>query len=287
MRWWVLVCVGCFGCGRIGFDATADSGTADDATDAMPLPTGPFGPPMAVGELNTASSEDDISLTGDLREIYFMTARTGSNRLHVATRASASDLWSTPSEVLDFGTDLNNPRISNDGLSIYFASGRAPNAGSSDLWFATRPDRSAAWSTPQPLPGINTAENEIEPWMLDTQRVLYFTMSSMGIMRAERGSVADAFAPATVVAPLVATGYQGTAWVDESEQLVVFHSDATPDRELFYATRLPPEDWATPMLMTELNSSSSDADAWVSPDGHVVFFVSTRNGNYDVFMATR
>jgi hypothetical protein len=285
VRWYGLLVLGCVGCGRIGFDPT--SGSSDSAIDAVPFPTGPFGPPMVVGELNTTSSEDDISLTGDLLEIYFMTARTGSNRLHRATRASASELWSTPIEVLDLGTNLNNPRISNDGLSIYFQTGSAPNVGMSDLWFATRPDRSAAWLPAEPLPGINTTENEIEPWMLDTRRVLYFTMSSMGIMRAERSSASESFGPATVVGPLVASGYQGTAWVDESEQLVLFHSDTTPDRELWYSTRSAGEDWAAPQLMTELNSPSSDADPWVSPDGHVVFFVSTRNGNYDVFMATR
>jgi hypothetical protein len=278
--------VGCVGCGRIGFDPT--SNPTDSAADAVPFPTGPFGPPMVVGELNTTSSEDDISLTGDLLEIYFMTARTGSNRLHKATRASATDLWSPPVEVLDLGTNLNNPRISNDGLSIYFQTGATPNVGMSDLWFATRPDRSSPWLPAEPLPGINTTENEIEPWMLDTRRVLYFTMSSMGIMRAERGSPSEPFGPATVVGPLVASGYQGTAWVDESEQLVLFHSDTTPDRELWYSTRNDAiENWAPPQLMTELNSSSSDADPWVSPDRHVVFFVSTRNGNYDVFMATR
>jgi hypothetical protein len=276
--------VACVGCGRIGFDATGDGGTG--GSDA-PLPSGPFGPPMLVGELNTMSSEDDISLTGDLREIWFMTARTGSNRLHKATRASASDLWSAATEVLDFGTDVNNPRISNDGLSIYFASGRTPNAGASDLWFATRPDRNSAWLPPEPLPGINTVENEIEPWMLDTRLVLYFTLSTMGIMRAERGSPTGPFGPATVVDALVLPGYQGTVWVDEREQLLLFHSDSTPNRELFYSARGPMESWAAPALMTELNSAASDADPWLSPDGHVAFFVSTRNGNYDVFMATR
>jgi hypothetical protein len=285
----VLVLAACGGCGRIGFDARADAanGAIDAAMIDAVLPTGPFGPPMVVGELNTTSSEDDISLTADLLEIYFMTARTGTNVLHRATRASATEPWSTPSEVLDLTVDINNPRISNDGLTLYFATGDAPNVGMQDLWFATRPDRSSPWQSPQPLPGINTTGNEIEPWMLDTQLVLYFTLSSSGIMRAERSSRTDPFGPATVVDPLVASGYQGTAWVDESEQLVLFHSDSTPNRELFYSTRVPAQDWAAPLVMSELNSPSSDADPWMSPDRHVVFFVSTRNGNYDVFMATR
>ena len=280
--------VGSVACGRIGFDPTGVDPTRDAATSIdAPLPTGPFGPPMVVGELNTTSAEDDISLTADLLEIYFMTSRTGSNRLHRATRATATDPWSPPTEVLDLGIDINNPRISGDGLSIYFSSDRTPNVGMADLWFASRPDRSAAWLPPEPLPGINTPENEIEPWMLDTQRVVYFTRSGSGIMRAERGSPSEPFGPPSVVAPLDGPGYEGTAWVDETERLVLFHSDRTPDRELFYSIRVGTADWAAPLLMTELNSASSDADPWMSPDRHVVFFVSTRDGNYDVFMATR
>ncbi|MFN0250328.1 MAG: TolB family protein [Kofleriaceae bacterium] len=45
--------------------------------------------------------------------------------------------------------------------------------------------------------------------------------------------------------------------------------------------------WGTPSLVTTVNSTSSDADPFVSDDGLSLWLVSDRNGNFDMFVSVR
>ena len=39
--------------------------------------------------------------------------------------------------------------------------------------------------------------------------------------------------------------------------------------------------------ITELATSSDERDAWLSPDGHRLYFSSNRSGNFDLYVASR
>ena len=37
----------------------------------------------------------------------------------------------------------------------------------------------------------------------------------------------------------------------------------------------------------EIDGPNAENDPWVSPDGHTIFFTSTRSGSLDIYTATR
>jgi hypothetical protein len=132
---------------------------------------------------------DDQSplLTGDgLSLFYGSTAPGGSGGLDIwmVTRPSLSAPWGTP---VNLGPTINSsandggPRLSPNGLSLYFVSNRAGGRGSYDIWIATRPTLSAPFGSPVNLgPAINSTADESDPHISADERTLVFTSSRLG-----------------------------------------------------------------------------------------------------------
>ena len=100
-------------------------------------------PVLAVG-LNSAQNDFRPNLRRDGLEIFFDSNRPGGIGgldLWKSTRASASDPWSTPTnlgaEVNSTANDLR-ASLSWDGTTLYFGSLRAGGEGSQDLYVITR-----------------------------------------------------------------------------------------------------------------------------------------------------
>jgi hypothetical protein len=105
---------------------------------------GEFGPPSLVPGINSPVDDGHPNVRRDGLEIYFYSQRSdlpgaqGGPDIHVATRASWRDPWSTP---VNLGPDINTPAsetrpsLSWDGTVLYFGSSRA---GSSDVYVTTR-----------------------------------------------------------------------------------------------------------------------------------------------------
>ncbi len=139
-----------FGSSRTGLGA-ADIYVSEQLAD------GSFAPATLVPELSSPLNENDPSLRHDGLEIIFQSNRTGSNGialdLWVATRASTLAAWSTP---VNLGSTINtvsaeqNPYLSADGATLFFASDRAGGAGGVDLYTGTRA---------LPMPGWNFTGN--------------------------------------------------------------------------------------------------------------------------------
>jgi hypothetical protein len=82
--------------------------------------------------------------------------------LYPAARARYSD-WSPPTNL---GTIVNSdfqdslPHVSENGLSLYFASTRPGGFGDEDIWLCQRAKRDDPWGTPVNLGNINTGVGE-------------------------------------------------------------------------------------------------------------------------------
>ncbi len=133
-----------------------------------------LGPP-----LNTTGNEGAQTITADGRHLYFTACNRadglGSCDIYYSRREASG--WSKPVNV---GPPLNTaawesqPSISVDGQSIFFASSRPGNIGTTDIWMATR-SASGNWNNPENLgPVINTRSNELSPFIHADNQTLYF-----------------------------------------------------------------------------------------------------------------
>jgi hypothetical protein len=84
------------------------------------------GPGTVVTELNSTANETSTFLSNDCLTTYFASSRSGSSQIYTATRPTVASTWTTPTEVATFdtATDDEDPWISNDQLTFYFASTR-------------------------------------------------------------------------------------------------------------------------------------------------------------------
>ena len=86
-------------------------------------------------ELNSFAREAAPSITADGQHLYFLSDRSGSRQLYVATRDEAGGFFVDPRRVelnVPGGISPRGPEISSDGLELYF-HGRGNNTPT-NLW---------------------------------------------------------------------------------------------------------------------------------------------------------
>ncbi|HUS28623.1 MAG TPA: hypothetical protein VMZ53_08940 [Kofleriaceae bacterium] len=285
-------------CGRVGFDETA-SGDATSGDSTMPdafevlVLDPPFGTPMLVSEISSASFEDDPTLSGDQLEVMFTSARPGGlggNDLWASSRASVSDPWPTPHDVVELSTAANdtNPELSRDGLSLVYSSG---TAGDQDLYFVTRASRAAPWGVATRLTAVSSGVNDFGGAMSDDLAAVYFASARGGSLDifAARGS-AGAWSSPVEITELSTAGVDTSPFVMLDETVMWFASDrpgTAGQHDIWVAIRPSPgAAFDPPLRIGQLATANDDSDPWVSPDGHVIYFSRTTTGT-DLYMATR
>jgi hypothetical protein len=112
----------------------------------------PWGPPTNLGPKVNGSLDDAIqSVSADGLEVYFMSSRPGGCGgwdLYVSKRATTNDPWGWASNL---GPAVNSPvadlspRLSPDGLLLFFHSTRPGGYGGADIWMTRRANGSAPW----------------------------------------------------------------------------------------------------------------------------------------------
>lgn len=152
-------------------DRPGGPGSLDLYVARRPSPSEPFGPPVMIAELSTASFEDNPWLEPDGLRMWF---DRGSD-VHTATRATMSSPWVDQGPVAAFsGPDFEDAlELSPDLLTAYFGSDRPGGAGDVDLWYATRASASVPFGTASPL-SINTAAYDCCPHVLPGGREVLF-----------------------------------------------------------------------------------------------------------------
>ena len=117
--------------------------------------------------INSVGNEYDPQLSPDGLRLYYTIWEwplgQGSADLVVATRISRSVEFSAPQSIPGQGINTpsadDNPTLSADERVIVFTSTRLGSPGH-DIWYSTRPSRSAPFDTPQPLDDLNTTEHD-------------------------------------------------------------------------------------------------------------------------------
>lgn len=128
--------------------------------------------------INSSFNESTQSISSDGKTLVFSACHRsdtyGSCDLYISHKVH--DQWQDPQNL---GSTINSPSwesqpcLSHDGLWLLFASNRPGGEGGKDLYLSIR--KNGAWSQAINLgPQINTAANELAPFLHFSDRDLYF-----------------------------------------------------------------------------------------------------------------
>lgn len=162
---------------------SATSGNPYDDSDiyiSQRLADGRWSPPQNLG-MNTTDAECCVMvIDGPPRKIYYQTS-TAEGANDIAFRMQGADgRWGPPQFLTGINTPAGeeNPHISPDENSLWFASDREGGFGERDLWFSAR--QNGQWTTPVNLgPAINTAENEDQIWVSPVGNEVFFNRGGL------------------------------------------------------------------------------------------------------------
>ena len=282
-----------------GTDAGADSGT-DSNVDAG-CPPDLFSAPVNVTELNSTDTELAPWLQSDNLRIIFSSSRAGSmggtDTWH-AVRPDPLSPFATPSLTSNVNSNSEDlkPILSDDGLTLYFASNRSGAAGF-DIFMATRPGPTGAFGAPTPVAELNTADHDFPSYITPDELTIYIasdrtgTMGSYDVYVATRTGTGLPFDPPTNVTELNSTDADLSAMLDASGLTLYMTSFRTGDYDVYFATRPDTSSpFSTPAPITVVNSSADDSDVMLTPDGTGIYIASNRagsSGDADIWFAPR
>jgi hypothetical protein len=260
-----------------------------------------FNAPQIVEELAAAGADDDKpTLTSDRLEIYFLSTRDGgpgSGDVWRAGRTKAGDPWNAPTLVGEVSTASHekSPAVSGDGLTLWVASDRAGGQGGLDIWVSTRLDRTSAWSTPVPVPELNSTGDEIprppgEGGLVMPLAVRPPSSSEYQIDFAARASAVDAWITPVARAEIDTANTDVDGFLSDDGLVLHFSSDRQKkgDQDLFIGRRADTAgEFGAFAPIPELNSSHDDRDPWLSPGATEIYFSSDRSGTLKIYRATR
>jgi flagellar motor protein MotB len=130
--------------------------------------------------LNTSSNEGAQSLSSDGKYMYFTACEKpdGIGSCDIYFSSFDGKLWSVPQNI---GPPVNSrgwesqPSISANGRMLYFVSNRAGGLGGMDLWYSVLGE-DEKWKNPvNPGASINTAGDEMSPFIHFDGKTLYFS----------------------------------------------------------------------------------------------------------------
>jgi hypothetical protein len=265
--------------------------------------TGAFSTPTLVAVLNDPVVTDGTpSMTEDRLEIYFKSSRVGGagqSDVWRSTRATTTSAWSVPVPVTELNTTAEDasPEVARDGLTIWYSSQRTGGQGNRDIWVASRPNRTSAWSTPNPVVELNTSGLDDGFVILPSMLVAYLHSTRGGrsaFYRTTRPTQASAWAAPVLVPGQDLASDSENAWVSPDECAIYFASNRVGggnNYDLYVAERASTSAALGPATkITDLSSAGWDDDVWLSGDQRYIMFDSNRVGGgnqFDLYEATR
>jgi hypothetical protein len=251
--------------------------------------------PVLVNELSDPEARDtDPSFTEDLRELYFMSERTGNKEIWRSERPDPASPWGAPELVGELNTpgEEENPHVSNDGRDIWFFTDRDRAEGS--LWHSSRAARGQTWSDPLPVPELTTGAGSSDVSVaVDPTRTLFVLNSKLTgnqpyqLYELTRDGPDGEFAEPALLRGVVVTS------VDEFDpdlrrggRFLAFDSRRDGRGQIYVSTREEiDEPFGAAVPVEALRSEFEDGAAMFSEDLDYVMFSSNRGGTSDIYQA--
>jgi hypothetical protein len=251
-----------------------------------------------VANINGSAEESSPTLTADLLEIYFGSARAGLGGGDVWwARRSDRVLAFDPPELLAATSSADrevSPVISADGLTLWVGSDRPGGSGGIDIWQAERPSRSAEWGELRNVSELNSVRDDLPRPLGYGERVM-----PLASRREDRNYQTYLARRASAGGPWLAVEAVNQLWLEGSAMQggfltadglqLFFHRETSTSAELFLSWRRSlSEPFVELLALTTLNVGPRQRDPWVSADESRFFFTSDRQpeGGFDIYGTT-
>ncbi|MEJ7603345.1 MAG: hypothetical protein WKG01_35990 [Kofleriaceae bacterium] len=291
----------------------ADGPTGDDDAPAGDGPPGAscitkwrtttvsFDPPTKLLELTSNLIEVEPWISEDGLAITFVREESpGKGEIFVAMRTALDQPFGAiePSLLSYPSSDESKASFTaNFALAIFASNVALPTfEGEVDLYASLRApaaDPNGAWPVPTQvaLAAVNTSGRDQDPWLVADGSRLYLSIDPMG---APKSFIAVSVFNTGIYenpTPVLAAGESDSdPALTADETVLVFTSNRAGGegkRDLWYATRDNRNDaFDSPVHVPTVSGAEEDQDAALSADGCTLYFVSNRDGNRDLFMAT-
>lgn len=229
-------------------------------------------------------------------------------RTPIQAQSFANSEWSVPVNV---GAPVNSPAgemnaaLSPDELSLYFTSPRAGGLGITDIWVSQRACDGCPWETPVNLGApINSPSQDAGPRLSNDGHLLFFQSDrpgghgSVDIYVSRRDNPKDDFGwgpPVNLGTDVntadVESGADYLQSAEDGAANLYFNRGLGQQNDIYYApVKRDGETRGPAVLVSELNSTTTDIHASVRKDGREVFFSSMRVGGLgaaDLWTSTR
>lgn len=183
----------------------------------------------------------------------------------------------------------DDPSLSGDMLELFFNQG-------SVIARSTRGTTAESWRPPAVVDELGLGEAlDTTPEILPDGLTMYLAsdrgtgmQGAYDVFVAARGLRDEPWGIPTRVLPLITVASDTSPSADADNLSIVITSDVPGDFDLYLSERSSTtEQWPTPVPITAVNSGADEQAAFLSADGLALYFVSTRNGSADLFIAQR
>jgi Tol biopolymer transport system component len=252
-----------------------------------------FTTPQRASELGGGDQEQQPHLTSDGLRIYWSSFRSSAYHIYTADRPSREQAFTNVRSLDEVNSGTNDFDTAfaptEDELTAYLASDRGQNP---DLWVTQRSMRSQPWQAPVLFAG-STSFTDYDPFPSSDGLRLYWVIldwdqgiGATDIVVASRATTATSFGAPVLVSGLATALDDDNPSETADGRMLVFSSDRSGDFEIYFATRAATTAaYTAANLVPDVNSGVDDVEAFVTPDGCELWFVSNRGGAYDVYVA--
>ena len=238
------------------------------------------------GIVSTEAFELNATFSPDGNEFFFTRANDTWSEMTILVSHWNGRSWTRPKS-LPFNGDFQNadPSFSPDGKRLFFASKRDPLGRIKqdfDLWYV---DRTAdEWGVPTPLTELNSMDEEVCPFPM-ADGSLYFTSKRRdGVGKYDvyySRWVDGSYRPPLLLDPPVnsrLTEVDATLSADGNLLFFAGHgrADSFGKGDIYVCFKRNGA-WSSPVNLGEpVNSTEMELCPKLAPDGHTLFFASTR-----------
>lgn len=228
--------------------------------------------PVPVDVINSEFDDGTPSITIDYKDLYFTrceVSKRDKKGCAIMHSSRSNGRWSTPTNLNLVADSLvaAHPAISPDGNTLYFVSDLKGGYGGKDIWYVTKEGDS--WSTPKNMgPDINTAEDELFPFMREDGVLYYSTeglpgMGGLDIFKAVK-QPNGTWVVENMKAPINSSADDfGITFEGSSEKGIFSSSRKGRQNDELYAFELPPLQFSITGLVKDEETGAAISDATV------------------------